>query len=470
MVNFVIRVKNTLGGKKEEFVPVEAGRVRMYVCGPTVYGPAHIGHARTYIAFDIIRRYLEYRGFKVKFVMNLTDVHDDMIKRANKEGISIFELGEKNIELFFKDLKALKIKKADVYPRVTKEIPAIIETVKKLVEKGYAYETNDGVYFDVGKFSDYGKLSGIKFKSGKTGTRVDTDKYDKKQAQDFALWKKEKPGEPSWDSPWGKGRPGWHIECSVMSSKHLGIPLDIHGGAVDLVFPHHENEIAQSEAAFGKKPFVKYWLHTGFLNVEGQKMSKSLGNFITIPELLKDFSASSFRFFIASTHYRSRINFSRTEMEKYNRTLEKLDEFVQRLQENTEDQGDSKAVKELVEKTREAFQCAMDDDFNFPNAWKEIFTFESEINKLEARGKLDRQGALLALSFLKDVNRVFDVLSFEKKGKLDSQIAQLIKKRNEYRKQKNFAEADKIREELRAQGIILLDTPQGTKWRREESQ
>ncbi len=466
----MIRVKNTLGGKKEEFVPVEAGRVRMYVCGPTVYGPAHIGHARTYIAFDIIRRYLEYRGFKVKFVMNLTDVHDDMIKRANKEGISIFELGKKNIELFFKDMKALRIKKADVYPRVTKEIPAIIETVKKLVEKGYAYETNDGVYFDVSKFPDYGKLSGIKFKSGKTGTRVDTDKYDKKQAQDFALWKKEKPGEPAWDSPWGNGRPGWHIECSVMSSKHLGIPLDIHGGAVDLVFPHHENEIAQSEAAFEKKPFVKYWLHTGFLNVEGQKMSKSLGNFITIPALLKDFSASSFRFFIASTHYRSRINFSRAEMEKYNRTLEKLDEFVRRLQENTEGQGDSKAVKELVEKTREAFQRAMDDDFNFPNAWKEVFSFESEVNKLEARGKLGLEGAQVVLSFLREVNSVFDVLSFEKKGKLDSEIAQLIKKRDEYRKQKNFAEADKIREKLRTQGIILLDTPQGTKWRREESQ
>ncbi len=463
----MIRVRNTLGGKKEDFVPVKKGRVRMYVCGPTVYGPAHIGHARTYIAFDIIRRYLEYRGFKVRFVMNLTDVHDDMIKRANKEGISIFELGEKNIELFFKDMKSLEIKSADFYPRVTKEIKAIIETVKKLVEKGYAYETKDGVYFEVSKFPDYGKLSGIKFKSGKTGTRVDSDKYEKKQAQDFALWKKEKPGEPSWNSPWGKGRPGWHIECSVMSSKYLGVPLDIHGGAVDLVFPHHENEIAQSEAAFGVKPFVKYWLHTGFLNVEGQKMSKSLGNFITIPELLKEFNARSFRFFIASTHYRSRINFSKAEMKKYTRTLEKLNEFIRRLLENSQAKGDNRKVKSLVENARAAFQREMDDDFNFPNAWKEIFSFETEINRLESAGTLGREGARLVLSFLKEINQVFGVMSFEEKGSLDTEIESLIEKRNAFRKQKNFAEADKIRNELKARGVILLDTPQGTKWRKE---
>lgn len=465
----MIRVKNTLGGKKEEFKPVEKGKVKMYVCGPTVYGPAHIGHARTYIAFDIIRRYLEYRGFRVKFVMNITDVHDDMIKRANEEGISIFELGERNTELFFKDIKALHIKEADVYPRVTKEIPGIIDAVKKLVEKGYAYETDDGVYFNVSKFKDYGKLSGIKFKEGKTGTRVNTDKYEKRAAQDFALWKKEKPNEPSWDSPWGKGRPGWHIECSVMSSKHLGLPLDIHGGAVDLVFPHHENEIAQSEAAFGTKPFVKYWLHTGFLNVEGQKMSKSLGNFIIIPELLKEFDSREFRFFIASTHYRSRINFSKKEMEKYKRTLAKLNDFVQRLQEielELETQG---TVEELIEKTRKAFTKEMDDDFNFPNAWRTIFEFESEMNKLIASGKIGKTSAKKALSFLREINNVFEVLSFEEKEELEPELIELIKKRERLREEKKFSEADTIRQELKAKGIILLDTPQGTKWRREKN-
>ncbi len=464
----MVRVKNTLGGKKQALEPVEKGKVRMYVCGPTVYGPAHIGHARTYIAFDIIRRYLEYRGFKVKLVMNITDVHDDMIKRAGEQGITIFELGDKNIELFFKDMSALGIKPADVYPRVTQEIPAIIDAVRKLVEKGFAYETEDGVYFEVAKFPEYGKLSGIKFKKGKTGTRVNTDKYEKKQAQDFAVWKKAKKGEPCWDSPFGKGRPGWHIECSVMSSKHLGLPVDIHGGAVDLVFPHHENEIAQSESAFGVRPFVKYWLHTGFLNVEGQKMSKSLGNFITIPDLLREFSAREFRFFIASTHYGSRINFSKKEMEKYRRTLEKLNEFVRRLQDAEAEKGSDSAVEALVEKARSAFVREMDNDFSFPNAWPAVFGFESGMNKLLSAGKVSRTGAKKALSFLREIDSVFGVLSFEKAGALDAEIEKLIALRNEFRKKKDFSSADKIRSELEAEGIVLLDTPHGTKWRREK--
>jgi len=460
-----MKVKNTMSGKKEEFQPSDP--VKMYVCGPTVYGPAHIGHARTYIAFDIIRRYLEYRGMKVKLVMNITDVHDDMIKRANEEGITIFELGKRNIELFFKDMNALHIKKADSYPQVTENIDAIIDTIKKLQEKGFAYETEDGVYFEVKKFKGYGKLSGIKIKKGKTGTRVDTDKYEKKQAQDFALWKKERPGEPGWDSPWGKGRPGWHIECSVMSSKELGLPLDIHGGAVDLVFPHHENEIAQSEAAFDEK-FVKYWMHTGFLNVEGTKMSKSLGNFTTIPELLKKFSAREFRFFIASTHYRSRINFSEKEMEKYKRTLEKLNEFILRLQE-TNGEGNQKNAIELIEKARKAFGKEMDDDFNFSNAWSELFAFQSNVNKLMTANELGEKGAGQVLKFLKEINSVFEVFEFEEKGSLDKEIEALIEQRNRFRKEKNFVEADKIRIELKEKGITLIDLGDGTKWRKERN-
>ncbi|MCX6802937.1 MAG: cysteine--tRNA ligase [Candidatus Diapherotrites archaeon] len=463
----MIRLTNTLGGKKETFEPVDEGKVRMYVCGPTVYGPAHIGHARTYIAFDIIRRYFEYRGFKVRFVMNLTDVHDDMIRRANEQGITIFELGEKNIKLFFEDMKALHIKPSDANPRVTQEIPEIIKAVQSLMEKGFAYETDDGVYFEVEKFPDYGKLSGIGHRKGRTGTRVDTDKYEKKQAQDFAVWKKEKPGEPSWDSPWGKGRPGWHIECSVMSSRHLGIPVDIHGGAVDLVFPHHENEIAQSEAAFGTKPFVKYWLHTGFLNVEGQKMSKSLGNFITIPELLKDFDALAFRFFIASTHYSSRINFSKTEMEKYKVTLGKLNEFIKRLQEIFGGEGDLKSVERAIESSKKHFVKEMDDDFNFPNAWSAIFSFESEMNKLITEGKVGREEAEKALAFLKEINSVFEVFSFETQAGLGLEIGKRIAERETLRKEKKFAEADRIRDELKAKGITLLDTPDGVKWRTE---
>ncbi len=460
-----MKVKNTMGGKKEEFSP--SNPVKMYVCGPTVYGPAHIGHARTYIAFDIIRRYMEYRDLKVKLVMNITDVHDDIIKRANEEGITIFDLGKRNIELFFKDMNALHVKKANSYPQVTENIDKIIDTVKKLQEKGFAYETEDGVYFEIEKFKDYGKLSGIKIKKGKTGTRVDTDKYEKKQARDFALWKKEKPGEPSWDSPWGKGRPGWHIECSAMSSNELGLPLDIHGGAVDLVFPHHENEIAQSEAAFGKK-FVKYWLHTGFLNVEGTKMSKSLGNFITIPELLKKFTAKEFRFFIASTHYRSRINFSDKEMEKYKRSLEKFNGFILRLRETKGGENKEKTA-ELVEKAKAAFVKEMDDDFNFPNAWSELFSFQSDANRLMASNKLGEKGALKILEFLKEINSVFEVFSFEEKGSLDKEIEALIEQRNRFREEKNFAESDKIRDELKEKGIALIDSGDGTKWRKERN-
>src|SRR3989344_6508723 len=262
----MLKLYNTLARKEEEFKPIEKGKIKMYVCGPTVYGPGHIGHARTYIAFDIIRRYLEYRGYKVKYVVNITDVHDDMITKAREQGITIFQLADKNIALFLKDIDELGIARPDVMPRVTAHIKEIIEMVKALQEKGFAYETDDGVYFSIRKFKDYGKLGKIRVKKGVTGTRVETDKYEKDNPMDFALWKKAKEGEPSWPSPWGEGRQGRHIECSAMSTKYLGARFDIHGGAVDLVFPHHENEIAQSEAALGKKPFVKYWMHAGFLN------------------------------------------------------------------------------------------------------------------------------------------------------------------------------------------------------------
>ncbi len=461
----MVKVYNTLGREKQELKPLHGKNLSMYVCGPTVYGPGHIGHARTYVAFDIIRRYLESRGFNVKFVVNLTDIHDDMIKKANEQGITIFELADKNIALFFKDMDSLGIKKADVYPRVTEHIGAIIDFVKELQDKGFAYETDDGVYFDISKFPGYGKLSGIKAKEQKTGTRVETDKYDKENAKDFALWKKQKQeNEPAWDSPWGKGRPGWHIECSVMSSKHLGEQIDIHGGAVDLIFPHHENEIAQSEARSGKEPFVKYWIHSGFLNVDGQKMSKSLGNFIQIPDLLKKYDARTFRFFVAGLHYRSRIDFTEKAMEKAKNTLKKWDLFIERLL-GWKDGDESKEADAVVEKTREEVNAALDDDFMLPNAWAALQKMQTELNKSMGEETFGKENGEHALDFLKQVNKFLQAFKFEQeKSELSKELLGLIKKREELRAEKKWEESDKIRDELAAQGVLIDDTPNGTKW------
>ncbi len=436
----------------------------MYVCGPTVYGSGHIGHARTYIAFDIIRKYFEFLNYDVKFVVNITDVHDDMIKQANIAGITIFELGEKYALEFFEDLKKLGIKKATVYPKVTQEINEIINLVKKLQEKGFAYETDDGVYYRVKTFKNYGKLSKLKFKKSITGTRVDTDKYEKEAAHDFALWKKTKPNEPFWTSPWGNGRPGWHIECSAMNMHHLGEQIDIHGGAEDLVFPHHENEIAQTEAVTNKQ-FVKYWLHSGFLNVEGNKMSKSLGNFITIPQLLELVNARVFRFFIAGLHYRSRINFSQKQMQKSKITLDKWDNFIERLIEIKKGTENSN-VSKLIETCLKGFEKEMNDDFNTPNAWAQLYEFQKKINKLLDSQQIGEKNAENILNFLKKINTVFNVFIFEKKQtNISEQNLALIKQRDQMRKDKKWAESDKIREELLKKGIILNDTPQGTKWK-----
>lgn len=464
-----MQIYNSLGKEKQQFNPIDNKNVRMYVCGPTVYGPAHIGHAKTYAAFDIIRRYLEYRGYKVDYVVNITDVHDDMIKKANELGITIFELGEKNTKLFFEDMARLRVKPADNYPKVTEHIKEIIELIKILEEKGFAYETDDGVYFKVSNFKNYGKLSGIKVEEEITGTRVETDKYEKEQAMDFALWKKEKPGEPSWESPWGKGRPGWHIECSVFIWNHLGKQIDIHGGARDLIFPHHENEIAQAEAASGKNPFVKYWMHTGFLNVEGRKMSKSLGNFIIIPDLLKEYDPLAFRFFIALTHYRSPIDFSKSAMEKAKNTLVKINRMVSSLMEIAESENKEKKdsedfVEELISNTKSKFIESMDDDFNTPNAWKYFFEFESNVNKLINEKKLNKALAEKLLNFIKEIDSIFQVFTFEiQKVKLTGEQKKLIGEREKFRSEKNWKEADRIRDILLEQGIQLLDTKEGVK-------
>ncbi|MFH1391128.1 MAG: cysteine--tRNA ligase [Candidatus Diapherotrites archaeon] len=463
----MLKLYNTRTRQIDEFKSLKKGEILMYVCGPTVYGPGHVGHARTYIAFDIIRRYLEYKGNKVKYVVNITDVHDDMIKEANKQGITIFQLADKNIELFVKDLKELGIKKPDVMPRVTEHIEEIIEMVKILQKKGIAYETDDGVYFAINKFPDYGKLSNLNMKERKSGTRVETDKYDKDNPMDFALWKKAKEGEPSWPSPWGEGRPGWHIECSVMSSKHLGKKLDIHGGAVDLVFPHHENELAQSEATYGEKPFVNYWMHAGFLNVRGEKMSKSLGNFITIPELLKDFNPKAFRYFIASLHYRSRIDFNDEAIAQAEKNLEKWNNTIQELFA-VENKNENPEVDELIKNAKDGFEEAMDEDFNLPNAWAALYEFQSAVNFLIAEKNLSKKNAESILDFLKELNQFFDFFEFEKKQeeKLPKELMDLIEQREKFRKEKNFAESDKIRGKLKEKGYELLDTPDGVKWKK----
>ncbi|MBN1941515.1 MAG: cysteine--tRNA ligase [Candidatus Diapherotrites archaeon] len=461
----MLKVYNTRTRKKEAFKPLKKGEVGMYVCGPTVQGPMHIGHARTYIAFDIMRRYLEFSGFKVNYVMNITDIHDDIISKANETGVAFEELIERFIEIFFRDMKAFEIKPATVYPRVTRHIEEIVHFVKELQEKGFAYETHDGVYFDVSKFRGYGKLSGVKIKKSKTGTRVETDKYDKASAQDFALWKKAKQGEPAWPSPWGNGRPGWHIECSVMSSKHIGEQIDIHGGAVDLIFPHHENEIAQSEARSGKRPFVKYWVHTGFLNVEGTKMSKSLGNFIEVPDLLREINPKAFRFFIGQLHYKSRINYTKKDLEKESKKLEAWNELIHRL--GTAKGGkENKKVSALVEKTMKSFRKEMDNDFAFSNAWAVLSKFKTQANKLAAGNKLSEKNAKEILEFLRKIDSVFGVFTFEKeKQEIGKHELELVKKRGELRQQKKWAEADAIRKALAEKGIILDDTPTGTNWK-----
>ena len=470
-----LKVHNTRTRKTEAFRPLHGRNVGMYICGPTVYGPGHIGHARTYTAFDIIRRYLEYRGYKVKYVVNITDVHDDMIAKANEQGISIFELAERNIALFMEDIEALGIKRPDVMPRVTMHMNEIIEMVKALQQKGYAYETGDGVYFSIRKFRDYGKLAKVKVKKSVTGTRVETDKYAKDNPMDFALWKKAKPGEPSWPSPWGEGRPGWHIECSAMSTKYLGKQIDVHGGAVDLVFPHHENEIAQSEASLGKRPFVKYWLHAGFLNVRGEKMSKSLGNYITIPELLQKFDPKAFRYFISSLHYRSRVDFNDSSIARAAKNLEKWNSTIANLMAaKGGGPGSGKggkpgsATAKAVDAARKGFVRWMDEDFNLPNAWAELYRFQSKVNRLLAEGKISGTDVQLALDFLKELNSIFGFFEFgEKAGEsLPQDLLALIEMREKFRKGKNFAESDRIRAELRAKGLELIDTPQGVKWKR----
>ncbi|ASJ12369.1 cysteine--tRNA ligase [Thermococcus thioreducens] len=471
-----IRVYNTLTKQKEEFRPLREGEVRMYVCGPTVYDYTHLGHARTYIAFDVIRRYLEHRGYTVLMVMNFTDIDDKIIRRANETGEDPKELAEKFLKYFLEDMKALKVKPADIYPRVTEHIEDIIDFVKKLEEKGYAYEGSDGVYFEVQRFREYGKLSGIKLEELRKGARVEPGE-GKKNPEDFALWKKAKPGEPKWESPWGEGRPGWHIECSTMSTKYLGESFDIHGGGNDLIFPHHENEIAQTEACTGQQ-WVKYWLHTGFLMVNGEKMSKSLGNFVTIREMLERYDPEVIRLFVLQRHYRSPLDYTEEGMEHARNNLERLYNTLENIRVAMEkaeisfkwDKEEFEAY-EAIRNARKKFYEAMDDDFNTAEALKAVFEVSGAVNRYLSRVERPKESILRkAWEFFRIVSEVFglfeDYFREQRAGEEEALIQLLIEVRAQLRKERNFALADKIRAQLREMGIQLEDTQQGTIWKR----
>jgi cysteinyl-tRNA synthetase len=483
--NLTIKVFNRLTRKLEDFEPIEDNKVKMYVCGLTVQDFAHIGHARTYVAFDVIKRYLEFRGYSVLHVQNTTDVEDKIIARAQEIGTDPVKLASKYTMEAGKDLDAMGIERANVYPRVTENMDEIINVVKKLVDGGYAYCVDGDVYFSVDKFPDYGLLSHQSPNDVLVGARIEVNER-KRNPVDFAVWKSAKKGELSFDSPWGRGRPGWHIECSAMAMKYLGERIDIHGGGTDLIFPHHENEIAQSEAATGKKPFVKYWLHTGLLNINGEKMSKSLGNFITVKDLLKKWEPDAFRLYIISTHYSTPIEFSENALEQSEKSLTKIrntmDELEKRLGtakkakeakdtsvENTKRTNKFKSYESEVEKIELAFIEAMDYDFNSPQA---LVVFQGLVrlgNRALAEGA-SRDPLELIQNTLRKLASVFGLSTVMisrtlKKRELPKGAAALMKEREEARKSKNWKRSDEIREQLRIIGIEVEDTLEGTQWK-----
>ena len=463
-----MKIYNTLTRQKEEFVSLVPNEVKMYSCGPTVYNYFHIGNARPFIIFDTMRKYLEYNGYKVTFVQNFTDIDDKMINKANDEGITVKELGERFIAEYFKDAEALGINKATIHPKATENIDSIINIVKKLEDNGYAYNVDGDVYFSTKKFKEYGKLSHQPLDELEAGARININE-SKDDPMDFALWKKQKPGEPAWESPWGFGRPGWHIECSAMANKYLGETIDIHSGGQDLIFPHHENEIAQSECA-NCKPFARYWMHNGYINVDNRKMSKSLGNFFTVRDVLKEFDGEVIRFFMLSAHYRSPINFSKDLIEQAKTGLERLYTCINNLEflKQNSNNGDlNDKVKEMTLKYKAAFCEAMDDDLNTGLAIAALFDFVRDINsEFTSTSVQSIEDIDECIGMLKELGAVLGILQNTETESIDSEIEDLIEKRQEARKNKNFALADEIRDNLKAQGIILEDTPNGVKWKR----
>jgi cysteinyl-tRNA synthetase len=465
----VLRVYNTLTRKKEIFKPIKENQVTMYTCGPTVYGIPHIGNYRSFVIEDMMRRYLEFLGYKVLHVMNITDIDDKTIRDSAKEGLSLKEFTEKYTKIFFEDLKTLNIEKAFKYPKATEHFEDMVKIVKVLFDKGYAYEKLGSVYFDISKFKDYGKLSKVDLKGMKAGARVDVDEYEKDNPQDFVLLKRSTTEELKrgifYDSQWGKVRPGWHIECSTMSMKYLGETLDIHTGGVDNIFPHHENEIAQSEAYTGKK-FVNYWLHIEHLIVNGEKMSKSLGNFITLRDLLKKgHDPKAIRYVLLSAHYKSTLNFTEESLKDAEKTVSNLIDFVDRMKDlKVEGKNNEKIIEKIIE-TRKKFMESMDDDFNTPLALATIFDLIGYVNKAIEERNVSKKNLLEVHDFMMDIDKVLGVLEHEK-GELPREILELIVKRETYRKMANFEAADKVRKELNEKGYWVEDTPQGPRWRK----
>ena len=470
----MLQLYNTLTNQKEKFEPLNPGKVTMYVCGPTVYNYIHIGNARSAVAFDTIRRYLEYRGFEVNYVSNFTDVDDKIIKASQEMNLSVKEITEKFINAFYEDTSALNVKKATLNPRVMDNMDDIIKFIEVLVQKGYAYESAGDVYYKTRKFKDYGKLSGQLIDDLEQGasSRVDDIDQDKKQDPlDFALWKKVKQGEISWNSPWGQGRPGWHIECSVMSTKYLGDTIDIHAGGQDLEFPHHENEIAQSEAKTGKK-FARYWLHNGFVTIgeEDQKMSKSLGNFVTVHDLLKKVNPQVIRFFMSTTQYRRPIRYSSANLDEAKVNLNKLQTAYENLSYRLKDsvEGNDKEVESNFANLEKDFVKVMDDDFNVQNGISVVYEMAKQLNVYSEKEKVYTDTINNLINTYKKVVEIFGISFNEEKELLDDTIEQLIQERNEARKNKNFKRSDEIRDLLKEQGIILEDTAQGTRWKRND--
>ena len=465
-----MKVYNTLTRKKEELVPITPGEIKMYACGPTVYNYIHIGNARPLCIFDILRRYLEYRGYKVTFVQNFTDIDDKIIRRANEEHVDFSEISERYIKEFWADADGLNVRHATVNPKATENIDAIIHIISTLIEKGYAYEAQGDVYFSTEKFKDYGKLSHQPLEDLEAGARIMVGEV-KREPMDFAVWKAAKPGEPAWDSPWGKGRPGWHIECSAMNWRYLGDTIDIHCGGQDLIFPHHENEIAQSECFTGK-PFAHYWMHNGYINVDNVKMSKSLGNFFTVRDVAEKYGYEPIRYLLISAQYRSPINYSTDIIEQCIAALNRLYtcrdslDFELKNAADAEHDGD-KAIIDGFDKYREQFISAMDDDLNTADAIASIFELVRDINT-NVVGKTPSKALVEgAIAMFDELTGVLGLVYNRKTETLDSDVEALIEARTNARKEKNWAEADRIRDQLKEMGIVLEDTAQGVKWHRE---
>ena len=466
-----MKLFNSLTMQKEEFVPIEQGKVRMYACGPTVYNFIHVGNARPIIMFDVLRRYFEYRGYDVTFVQNFTDVDDKIIKRANEEGVSSGEISEKYIGEYYSDCKGLGVREASIHPKATENIAQIIAMVQQLIEKGFAYEVKGDVYYRTAQFPDYGKLSHQPLEELQAGARIDVADF-KENPMDFALWKGAKPGEPFWDSPWGQGRPGWHIECSAMSNRYLGKTIDIHCGGQDLIFPHHENEIAQSEAANGCT-FVNYWMHNGFISVDNKKMSKSLGNFFTVREAADAYGYDSIRMFMLMSHYRSPLNYSAEILVQAKNALERLTtaranlDFFMENGKAGEMRAEEKTFAESLDKYRARFIEVMDDDLNTADAVAVIFELVREINAAVSPSSDPTQVlAKKCAEIFDELAGVIGVPLIRAQDSVGAEIEGRIEARQAARKAKNFAEADRIRDELKAMGIVLEDTPQGVKWKR----